>query len=63
MGGDFMKMYQEMHAVEKPSDISHTELFANTETLIASSDNPENIIFLRGDKETAEEMDKKTSTK
>lgn len=48
-----------MHAVEKPSDITNTELFANTESLIQSSDNPSNIIFLRDGKETAEEMDEK----
>lgn len=34
MGNNFMKMYQKLHAVEKPSDISSTELFANTDSLL-----------------------------
>ncbi|KAL4427502.1 hypothetical protein ABPG74_015205 [Tetrahymena malaccensis] len=63
MGVNFMKMYQQLHAVEKPSDITQTELFANTDQLLQSSENPEQIIYLRGSAETQEEMDEKVNLK
>lgn len=37
--------------------------FENTEQLAESADNPNNILYLRGEKETAEEMDEKIEKK
>lgn len=64
MGHDFMMMYQNLHATEKPRDISTSAPFANTEDLIEPDQSNKNqIIYLRNPKVNEEEAAKAAEEK
>jgi hypothetical protein len=50
-----MKLYQLLHATEKPIDISNSPPFANTENL-SPGDSPDGLIYLRKKGPTEEEV-------
>jgi len=58
LGKEYMKLYQLLHANEKPVDISNSPPFANTESLNIG-DSPDDLIFLRKKGRSEEEIQQK----
>ncbi|EGR28141.1 mitochondrial ribosomal protein s22, putative [Ichthyophthirius multifiliis] len=64
MGFDFMKMYQQLHAVEKPGNIKNVRLFVNTESIIKNNkDEANKLIYLHSKNISREEIEEKLNEK
>lgn len=50
-----MKLYQLLHATEKPVDLTKIVPFENTENLVKDN-NSDDMIYIRSNKNTEEEM-------